>query len=133
MSHHFAKILNSLLLSVLFSSSIASADRLRVPSYVQCDRNHLTSWTGQVEHYSRTSGNTTFTIKTQESTVEKLSINKSTETELQSLYYLNGKAFNNSNWADIELNTQQIKEKVKVTVWVCLENSETYMVDWYLR
>lgn len=121
------------LLAAILPMHMVLADRLMVPDYVTCDRNQLTSWTGQISDYQRTSGSTQFTVKTDDGTTEILSLSFLQKSELMTQYFLNGKRFESSDWKRIEGAKQQLISGTRATVWLCQDASFSPVVNWQVK
>ncbi|MCW8092842.1 hypothetical protein [Alteromonas sp. ASW11-130] len=122
----------SLLLAIFLgmSSVISAQERLRVPEFVPCERNNLTSLTGKVTTYLRGKNKTKFTIKTFAGTTENVALSYKDINELERHYYMNGKALTPHNWSLLEDSPQQIKADVTARVWLCSDQSHKIIVDW---
>jgi hypothetical protein len=123
-------ILAIILLVSILGSTIALADRLLVPEYVSCDRDQLTSWTGQVVAYNHHDIKTQITLDTDDGTTESLTLELSQADTLMAQYYVHGKHFTPSDWVKIEDEDLHILPNIRATVWLCHDTSILPIINW---
>jgi hypothetical protein len=87
--------------------------RYMPPSAVQCDRNNLTAYTGEVTRYSRAAGKIVLTMKTDADTVETVTF-QSTDTML-----LNAQEMTKEDWKQVEEKEGKLKRGMRATAWIC--------------
>lgn len=117
----------------LFSAATAAAQgRLRRPESVQCDDNHLTSYTGRILSYQRSPGRVSIRMRTDEETTESFTLRFSRNENAARWFLLNSQPFQQSDWKIIERSRSRLRPNVRATVWVCDDNS-TPIVDWRPR
>ena len=95
----------------------ASGGRLRVPAFVSCNRNHVTSYVGQVTALSRTDGITTLRIATDAGTTE-------TVRSASPRYRVDG---NRMKYTD----SKRTGVGQRATVWVCRDRGFAPVIDWH--
>lgn len=108
----------------------AQSQRLMVPSYFECQRNLVTSWTGEIVKYQRLSDTINLTIFTDADTVENISITFKNLEQLQEQFYLNNKAFEGTNWQKIESSPAQLHNKMRATIWLCECPTVKPLINW---
>jgi hypothetical protein len=119
-----------IILMSMLGSSTAQAERLLVPDYVSCDRNNLTSWTGQVVAYTHHDLKTVITLDTDDGTTETLTLEPSQTAALTAQYYVHGKHFELADWAKIENEDRHLLPNIRATVWLCSEASILPIINW---
>ena len=98
---------------------------------LQCDRNDLTLYDGQVQTYRRRKGNTFLRMRTNFDTTENVRIRHPGTSDPSAFYLINGKAFMRSDWKRIEKRAQVLKTGMRANVWVCRGNPSIQpVVDW---
>lgn len=102
--------------------------RLRPPGAITCDRNHLTSYTGNVLAYSRRASRVTLRIHTDEDTTESVTLRYSRSPARW--FLLNGEAFRESDWRKIESSKGRLRSGMRVTAWVCDDGNKP-VIDWH--
>lgn len=133
--------LPALLLGLVFLSCTTSAQdaggrhigRLAPPPAITCDRNQLTSWTGEVTGYRRMEDKTWLEISTDEDTVEQTTIDHAGQPDASARYLLWGETFLESNWFDIEQSPGKLIDGIRATAWICLDGATAAIVDWQPR
>lgn len=113
------------------ASRTASAQegRIRPPDVITCDRNHLTSYTGKVLSYSRRTGRTTLSIRTDWDTTETVTLNHPRSSNPVRWFLLHGETFKQSDWATIESSKSRLRPNMRVTAWVC-DDGRNPIIDW---
>lgn len=104
--------------------------RLAPPDAVTCDRNFLTSWTGIVSEYRENEDRTSFTIHTDENTVEKVTLNHEGRLDVVTRFLLWGETFTQADWSQIERSPGVLIDAIRATAWVCDTGVTTIFVDW---
>ncbi|MGS2719611.1 hypothetical protein [Paraglaciecola aestuariivivens] len=115
---------------LFLATQAAKAERLLVPDYVSCERNHLTSWVGFVSKFKLTENKLEISIATNEQTLEQLTLEFSSEAELLTHFYLNGEKFSPSDWQSITTSDKQLIAKTRAVVWICLDDSKPPVINW---
>lgn len=110
----------------------AGDKRLKVPDFVTCDRNQLTSWHGVPIQYQRDNGHLAMTINTSYGTEESLKLQFDSKDILATNFRINGLPFNENNWAEIENESGVLKDSIKVIVWMCETPLVKPIIDWKL-
>ena len=113
--------------------AIDSGERLRVPSFVSCNPNYLTSWDGRVSSYTREKNRLNLTLNTSYETTEHFNASFKDTDELIEMFRLNGGAFTESDWTLIERKKGVLKDSVFVTIWICSETDKTPLLDWKVK
>jgi hypothetical protein len=102
-----------ILLALAAAPKAAQRGRYMPPAAVGCDRNDLTSHTGEVTRYSRKDGKIRLTMKTDESTVETVNF------EPGDKILLNAEAMKEQGWKQVEEKEGKLKKGMRATVWIC--------------
>lgn len=129
----FATLISPLLLS---GTALAQDDegghagRLAPPVSVTCDRDQLTSWTGDVTGYRRDETSIWIEISTDENTVEETAIEHSGFADAAARYLLWGEPFGYSDWTAIEAAPGKLLDGMRATVWVCSDGRTPPVIDW---
>lgn len=118
----------SVVASLLESSAKAQA-RIRPPDSIKCDHNHLTSFTGRILSYQRSSGRVRLRMRTDEATTENFTLRFRRTEDAAKWFLLMGEPFKQSDWALIESRRYRLRPRMRATVWVCDDRS-TPIVDW---
>lgn len=123
-----------LAISLLSSSQQTKADalpqqgRLRVPEFVHCDPNLLTSWTGVVTRYRHQGDSLSLTLATDAGTTETVNLEGNAHNELLSQLFFYGSPFKTDNWHQIESAPGVLREGIRLTAWVCTDAPT--LLDW---
>ncbi|MUH72750.1 hypothetical protein [Psychrosphaera haliotis] len=134
MNKSLVMICSLLALTCSYSSHAIEPDkRLKVPSFVKCNPDNLTSWDGQVSTYTRGESVINLTLNTSYGTVEHFKASFENESELLSMFRLSGQAFTKSDWKAIESEEGVLKDTVRVTIWICSESDKTPLLDWKVK
>jgi hypothetical protein len=104
--------------------------RLRPPATLACDRNHLTSFTGEVSGYRREADQTWLEISTDEDTVEAITVAHAGQADASAHYLLQGNAFGAGDWARIEAAPGKLIADMRATAWVCDDGVTPPVIDW---
>jgi hypothetical protein len=110
------------------ATSLSPRQRLAPPPGLPCDRNHLTSYAGEVKAYSRKPQQIFLRVRTDEATTEQFRLRVRKNEPPLSLFLLNGAAIKPEELAAIEKKLAQ-KAAVRVIVWAC-RNSAHRIIDW---
>ena len=92
---------------------VAQRGRSMPPSAVGCNRNNLTSYTGEVTRYSRKDTKIRLTIKTDEDTTESVSFEPGDKV------LLNAQPIQDGDWMQVEASPGKLKAGMRATAWVC--------------
>ncbi len=123
--------MKGLLLSCLSCAGAAQGDlsRLYPPGKVECPKDHLTSYTGEVVQYRRTVKETELRIKTDWGTVEPVQVAHAGSMNPSAWFLVNGQTFAPSDWKRIETSPSHLRTGVRATAWVC-DDGRNPVVDW---
>ena len=102
-----------ILLALAAFPSIAQRGRYMPPPAVGCDRNNLTSYTGEVTRYSRKDGKICLTLKTDEDTVETVSLKPGDKI------LVNAQEMKQEDWKRVEEKEGRLKAGMRATAWIC--------------
>ena len=108
----------------------ANGDRLRVPAYLTCDRNEVTSWTGEVTSYMRKGGRLQLQVLTDAETLEHLLLKTESKNNLQRQFYLDNTRFIKEQWNWLEDESGELNEPRFATVWLCLDEKTLPVINW---
>jgi hypothetical protein len=110
--------------------------RLAPPAGLDCDADHVTSFTGRVLAYSRRQGRLFIRIRTDEATTEEFTISYTQEQDLSKRLMLNGQLLAQGEMAKIEARWKRDKRNVRATVWACYDkewrNPAAIRIDWHI-
>lgn len=130
-------VLSALLAGTLLSCASFAQDtggrrtaRLAPPAGLSCDRDHLTSWTGEVSGYRRDEKTSWLEISTDEQTVEQATIEHDGSADASAYYLLWGVPFTQADWALIETTPGQLVEGMRATAWICLDGKTPPVISW---
>ncbi|QSX30743.1 hypothetical protein [Shewanella cyperi] len=124
-----------ILLAIALSSPQAMAEplaqtgRLRVPEFVTCDPNLLTSWTGTVTRYQHRGQSLSLTLATDADTTESVNLQGDAHHDLLAQLFLEGRPFNTDDWPKIESAPGVLREGMRLTAWVCAD--APIILDWH--
>ncbi|HET6592627.1 MAG TPA: hypothetical protein VFG48_06905 [Xanthomonadales bacterium] len=105
------------------------AGRLAPPADVSCDRNRLTSYSGNVTRYERSVEQTRIEITTARGSVEAFTL-PHPDGRPEARYLLWGESFGAEDWPQIETAPGRLKIALQAIVWVCEDPSMPLLVDW---
>lgn len=108
----------------------APASRLRPSPQLDCDRNHLTSYSGVVSGYRRNPGSTWLEISTDEDTVEAVIVPHDGLGGATAHYWLWGAPFSASDSASIEASPGVLIKGMRAVAWVCDDGKTPPAIDW---
>ena len=117
-----------LLLSILVNTAVTS-QRLRPPENIRCSRDHLTSFSGRVLAFKRNNSETFLRMRTDEETTEAFTLRHPGKESAAEWFLLKGKAFEPSDWKQIEIRKNKLHPRMRATVWAC-DDGSTPVVDW---
>jgi hypothetical protein len=110
--------------------------RIAPPSGLDCDRDHITSFTGRVLSYSRGGGQISIRVRTDEGTTESFTISYAQAKELLKRVKLNGQVLSQNELTKIEARWKREKRTVRATVWACYDkdwrNPKAVLIDWQI-
>ena len=107
----------------------AGEQRLRPPEKITCPRNNLTSFSGRVLSFYRSTGRTVLRMRTDEATTEKFALKHPSSNDPSKWFLLRGESFKQSDWAVIESGRNRLRLKMRAIVWVC-DDGRNPIVDW---
>lgn len=129
----FAALLTAFLLSgpvLAQENADGHGGRIAPPVGVSCDRDQLTSWTGEVTGYRRDETSIWIQISTDENTVEETAIEHRGFADASTHYLLWGEPFTNSDWLAIEAAPGELLDGMRATVWTCSDGRTPPVIDW---
>jgi len=103
--------------------------RLRPPDRVTCPRNNLTSFSGRVLSFYRSTGRTILRMRTDEATTERFTLKHPKSDDPSKWFLLRGEPFKQSDWALIESARNRLQPNMRAIVWVC-DDGTNPIVDW---
>lgn len=104
--------------------------RVAPPVTLACERNQLTSFSGEIIDYQRGENSTHIRIKTDWDTVESLILEHAEADDPASYFRVFGQAFTASDWARIEIQPGVLIKGMRVIAWVCLDGKTPLVIDW---
>jgi hypothetical protein len=105
--------------------------RLRPPQTLTCDRNQLTSFSGDVRQWSRSDTEARITLDTDAETRESFTVRFDKGSAPEGRFLLGGNPFRVEDWVRVESSRGQVRSGMRATVWVC-EGSANPVIDWRL-
>jgi len=104
--------------------------RIAPPPGVTCDLNRLTSFTGRVTYYRRTSTAISLRMRTDEETSERFTLRFRAADGATKQFLLMGEPFKAADWKLIESRRGRLRAGMRATVWVCEGGATPTVVDW---
>ncbi len=123
------RILISAVLGMVWDAEASTAQRIRPPESLKCPRDHLTSFTGTVLSYSRSSARTEIRMRTDENTTERFVLHHPKSKDPSKFFLLRAVPFKQGDWSAIESATGRLLPNMRATVWVCDDGSNP-IIDW---
>lgn len=111
----------------------ARAGRLRPPTGLSCDRNHMTSFTGRITGYSRTQRRIFIRVSTDEQTTEEFTIPLGRGEDASKKFLFQGEAFKGVDWKKIEKGRGRLKPGMRAIIWACRDEADDIraeLIDW---
>ncbi len=93
--------------------TFAQQGRYMPPPAVGCDRNQLTSYTGKVTRYTRQADKISLTLKTDDETVESISLRPGDKI------LLDAHQMTKDDWKLVEEKEGKLRPRMRATVWIC--------------
>jgi hypothetical protein len=106
------------------TATLAQAEpqpRLRPPQNIDCPRDQLTLYRGEVIAYTRAVGRTTLRIRTEWQTVERMVITHPGTDDPAPWFRIDGNAFTEADWARIESSKGRLRTGVRAAAWACAD------------
>ena len=113
------------LLALALAAAPEDPSRLAPPAAVTCPRDHLTSYTGRVVSYRRTTEALVLTIRTDWDTTENVRLAPPRLDHLR----VGGAPFAAADWARIEPSPGHVRPDLRATAWVC-DDGRPPVIDW---
>ena len=110
--------------------SAAQRARIRPPKVVDCSRDHLTAFTGEVAAYTRRAEQTTIRISTDWDTTEQITIDHGGLANPSQWFLVRGRPFTTADWPRIEVREGMLRDGLRATAWVC-DDGRNPIVDWF--
>lgn len=114
---------------VLMQTVFVSAQRVRPPARVTCDRNNLTVYEGVVTSYKRRADRITLTIHTDSDTTETVTLKYARGSSPTRWFLLNGETFGRGDWSKIEASKGKLHPNMRVNAWICTDGKKP-VLDW---
>lgn len=106
-----------------------AAARVAPPSSLDCPRDSLTSYNGQVAQYRRTDTAVAVAIETDWGTVEPVGVRLETPDDVTP-FLLEGAAFGIDDWAQVESSPGIARDGLRAIAWVCEDGETPPVIDW---
>ena len=103
--------------------------RVRPPPALECSRDQLTLYGGEVKRYQRSKGLTKITIATDWGTTESVSLKHPGQADASPWFLLQGEAFKPDDWPRIETSPGRLRAGMRAAAWVC-DDGRNATVDW---
>jgi hypothetical protein len=103
--------------------------RIRPPDSLMCPRDDLTSFTGRVLSYTRTSQRLSIRVRTDEQTTERFTLRYNGKQSPALWFLLRAEPFKIEDWKLIEARQGRLRPGMRATVWVC-NNGAQPVIDW---
>jgi hypothetical protein len=101
--------------------------RVRPPSFVGCDRNKLTVFTGKVVALETGRRETRLEMNTDENTTERFTITHP-DGDASPAFFVGGRPFSKADWTALQPGGR-LRANARASVWVC-SNEANPKVDW---
>jgi hypothetical protein len=107
-------------------------ERTRPPGDLPCPRAELTLYEGAVARYERSETRVEFTVETDWDTKEEVVMRAPDAASLTKRLRLDGKPFAAADWAAIETRAGELRDGVRVKIWLCRKGSTATpeRIDW---
>lgn len=124
-------LVGALLISVWPGASMAqqAEGRSAPPEILECPRDHLTAYIGQVQRYQRGPGRTTLRIRTDWATTETVTIAHPGSSDPSRWFLIERQPFTAADWARIEQRPGRLRAGQRAAAWVC-DDGRNPVVDW---
>jgi hypothetical protein len=99
------------------------------PSSVTCARDRVTAFDGRAVQWSRTVGQSTMTIASDEGTTEIVVLKHPGTDDGSQFFLLNSKLFKPADWSRIEEKPGTLRAGLRVQVWAC-DDGRQPVIDW---
>lgn len=109
-------------LTLLAELVTAQRGRFMPPDAAGCDRDHLTSYIGEVKRYSRDASGIRITLKTDDGTVENVRI------EPGDKILLHGEQMEETDWRKVADKAGKLKAGMRAIAWICRRGRP--VLDW---
>ena len=106
----------------------AGRGRLAPPAHIRCDVNDVTVYNGRVISYSRTTGKTKLTIRTDYDTTETVVLTHPKTDDPSKWFFVFGNAFLAKDWQRIEKKKGTLLPNMRANAWVCTDGKA--IIDW---
>ncbi len=143
MTNASSKFANTILLTVIVVSTlpvcaqlqrgnpaIETESRIAPPATLECDRNQLTSYNGEVVAYQRNDDSIRVTINTDWDTRETVTLKFTQKNEPAAHFLIDGHGFSETDWGRIETEPGVLVTGTRAFVWVCLDAEMVSVIDW---
>jgi hypothetical protein len=97
--------------------------RLAVPSFVTCNRNEVTAYSGEVIAYKSSPATSVLRIRTDAGTTEEVKVTRPSES-----YFVMGSKFADADWKKIEVKNGRLRPHMRAIAWVC--GGGATFIDW---
>lgn len=111
------------------ASRASAGQRLAPPSAIKCSRDHLTSFTGRILAYQRSSSRIFIRVRTDEETTESFTLKLARKDEAVEHFLMRGETFRQSDWKLIESAPGKLHQPMRATIWVC-DDGAAPVIDW---
>lgn len=124
-----ASLLPALLAAPHAAWSQPADARVRPPSALECPRDQLTLYGGEVKRYQRRHGQTQISIDTDWGTTESVTLRHAGSKDASPWFLLRGQAFKPEDWPRIESSPGRLHAGMRAAAWVC-DDGRNAIVDW---
>jgi hypothetical protein len=118
-----------LLIDASLAAAAVPSQRVRPAERIRCSRDHLTSFSGTVLEFRRSNNKTFLKVRTDEDTTEVFTLKHPGKESAAEWFLFKGKPFESSHWKRIEIRKNQLRPRMRATVWAC-DDGSTPVVDW---
>lgn len=101
------------------------------PDVVACDRNQLTSYSGDVSGYRRDGNQLWLQISTDWDTVEQVEVEVTRAAGTVTQFLLRGQPFQADGWSSLEQSPGVLRDGMRATAWVCQDGKTPPVIDWF--
>jgi hypothetical protein len=108
------------------------ASRLRPPASLQCPRDHLTAFSGEVTSFQRGADRVVLHLRTDDAGTKQITLDYPEGSDLTQWFLLKGEAFRPEDWEQVESPQQRLREHMRAVVWVC-DDGTNPIIDWQPR
>jgi hypothetical protein len=110
-------------------SALGMSQRTIPPASLQCSRDHLTSFQGQILEYRRGPQEVFVRVRTDEERTESFTLKWGVSEKAETWLLLRGQGFKADDWKQVEIVSGKLHDGMRIIVWSC-DNGAKPVFDW---